>query len=193
MEQRGLSPHGLSLAAGLRRDAVRSIMVGRSKRPGADIIEALARALDLPVDVLLGRMPVPAQPLSPMAHVDDYDLAPAPDGRPEPRDGRRPLATWRIPSAATGGKLGDVILISLTGSDDDGVTHGTRYLIDVSVRGRLLSPVGDAFLCWDGVGHVVAELTRGGAVGEATWKLGKREGYAGFLPIGRVVARWMSV
>jgi hypothetical protein len=125
--------------------------------------------------------------------VDEFDLAPAPGGRPEPRDGRRPLATWRIPSAATGGKLGDVIMISLTGSDDDGVTHGTRYLIDVSARGRLLSPVGDDFLCWDGVGHVVAELTRGGAAGEATWKLGARDGYAGLLPIGRVAARWVPV
>ena len=96
MKERDLTPHALSLAAGLRRDAVRSILVGRSKRPGADILEALGKALGLPVDVLLGRMPVPAQPLSPIAHVDEYDLAPAPDGKPDPREGRTALATWRL-------------------------------------------------------------------------------------------------
>ena len=191
MLERDLTPHGLSLSAGLRRDAVRSILVGRSKRPGADLLEALAKALGLPVDVLLGRVPVPARSLSPVAHVDEYDLAAAPDGKQEPGDGRKPIATWRIPGAATGGRLADIILVSLTGTDDEGATYGTRFLVDVSARGRLLSPAGDEFLAWDGVGHVVAELLQGGPAGEAVWRLAGREGYVGLLPVGRVVARWI--
>jgi hypothetical protein len=193
MQERDLTPHALSLAAGLRRDAVRSIIVGRSKRPGADILEALGKALGLPVDVLLGRIPVPAQALSPMAHVDEYDLSPAPDGKPEPADGRRPLATWRIPSAATGGKLSDLIMVSLAGVDDDGATQGNRFLVDVSARGKLLSPFGDRFLVWDGVGHAIAQLTRSGPAEAAVWKLAGRDGYSGMLPLGRVIARWATV
>ena len=54
MSEMGMSPQATSLAAGLKRDAVRNILRGVSKNARTDTITSLARTLSCSVDYLMG-------------------------------------------------------------------------------------------------------------------------------------------
>lgn len=54
IEEKGLSVRALERHAGLGLHAVTNILSGRSKKPSADMLSAIAQALDCTVDELLG-------------------------------------------------------------------------------------------------------------------------------------------
>lgn len=53
MLERGLSAHRLEQEAGLKRSAVQNILQGRSRKPSAEILYAIAKILDCPITELL--------------------------------------------------------------------------------------------------------------------------------------------
>lgn len=54
MEAVGLSVYGLEKKAGLKRSAVRNILQGFSQKPSADVVSAIANALDCTLNDLVG-------------------------------------------------------------------------------------------------------------------------------------------
>jgi transcriptional regulator with XRE-family HTH domain len=54
IEEKNFSVQGLEKKAGLKINAVRNILTGHSKKPSADLVMAVAKALDYPVGDLLG-------------------------------------------------------------------------------------------------------------------------------------------
>ena len=57
MRQRGLTQHGLAVAAGLHKDTIRNIFRRTSRMPRPATLQALAEYLKVTVDYLLGRDP----------------------------------------------------------------------------------------------------------------------------------------
>ncbi len=55
LREKGLSVHALEKMAGLNIHAVRNILSGRSKKPSAELISAIANALQCSTDDLLGK------------------------------------------------------------------------------------------------------------------------------------------
>jgi transcriptional regulator with XRE-family HTH domain len=113
LEKKGISPRSASLRAGLRPDAARAILAGRSQRPGTDTLKALAHGLDVLPEALLR----PDQPLP--------DLLPGRDGMIEIREavsGRM----WRVDGAWVAGARSPIVLW--------GVWFSTAYLLDASIQ-----------------------------------------------------------
>lgn len=57
IEEKNFSVQGLEKKAGLKTNAVRNVLTGHSKKPSAELVMAIAIALDYPVGYLLGERP----------------------------------------------------------------------------------------------------------------------------------------
>jgi transcriptional regulator with XRE-family HTH domain len=77
MNDKGIGAKPLSKAAGLGEGAVRDIREGKSSNPGIKTLCALASALGVPLDYLLGTDTVPANVVSIWSDIPHADRAAA--------------------------------------------------------------------------------------------------------------------
>ena len=61
MQDKGLSANALEKRAGLKPSAVQNILQGKSKRPAASLLQAIANELNCTIDDILGEPPTPPQ------------------------------------------------------------------------------------------------------------------------------------
>jgi transcriptional regulator with XRE-family HTH domain len=193
----GRTPRAISLAAGVRHDTIRNITTGRSRRPGAETLAALARELRTTPDALLGREPPPAPVRWDAVEVLEYDLSPHPDGVADPR-ARQPVSAWRIPRELLPAD-GDCVLVRspvrVRVSVGGEILEGQRLLVDMSPAGRIPAPYGRTFLVFDGGVHAIAAaFPRKGGRGKDAWELRMRD-YPdstsdGVEVVGRLIGAW---
>lgn len=183
MDRRGLNPHSLALEAGLKQDAVRDILRGKSQSPRGATIKKLAAFLGMSVGDLLGveglkfgsevtppRLVevdpdhLPAAPDRPI-EIKEYDATPrAGHGAAAPEldgDGSEHpvLAVWQMPSSylsafvSPGSKLA-IVRVSGDSMEPD-YPAGERILVDTSHQ--VPSPPG-VYVLWDGFGLVLKRV-----------------------------------
>lgn len=166
MEAQGLSPMGLSKAAGLSPKAVSQILRGNSVNARADTVARLAQALGVPAETLTGRPGQPVMlPVPPVRTVTvrEYDVRAAAGAGAEPPtldgDPSMPVvAQWQVPADFLPYRYRGVapVILRVDGdSMEPEYVSGDPVLVDVAHRRP--SPAG-IYVVWDGYGLVVKQL-----------------------------------
>ena len=208
LEETGWSARGLSLAAGLRADAVRDVFRGQSGSLTGDRLARVASTLGISPAALIGEKRWPRKKLTPAPapepaprrlppgttlSIPEVDLRlGAPGSGREILDQSRPRHHWRVPADLVEGRRLEVEALVIVRAphavEDAGIRGGDRLLVDVSVGARKL--LGGVLIEWSHGAHGLVPV-RGKRAGRVLMQEHSDDEDGQVIDVvGRVVGRW---